>query len=72
MGTTTAAIMGSLVINLMLGLLIATVFSVSLPATAAESTGCPARAAAHSRPVPAQPAGPGRRYIVAVRMGWAI
>ncbi len=72
MRTTTWAILGSLVINLVLGLLIATVFSVSPPATAAESTGCPAHAATQSRQAPAQPARSGHRYIVAVRMGWAM
>ncbi len=72
MRTTTWAILGSLVINLMLGLLIATVFSVSRPATAAEPTACSAHAASHSRQAPAQPARPGHRYIVAVRMGWAM
>jgi hypothetical protein len=64
--------MGSLVINLMIALLIATVFSVPPPATAAESTGCSAHPAAHARPAPVQPARPNHRYIVAVRMGWAM
>jgi hypothetical protein len=72
MRTTTWAIMGSLVINLVIGLLIATVFSVSPPVTAAESTGCATHSAAHARPVPTQPARPTHRYIVAVRMGWAL
>jgi hypothetical protein len=72
MRTTTWAILGSLVINLMLGLVIAAVFSVSPPATAAESTECSARAAVHSRQAPAQPARSGHRYIVAVRMGWVM
>jgi hypothetical protein len=72
MRTTTWAIMGSLVVNLMIVLLIATVFSVPPSATAAESTGCSAHAAAHARPAPVQPARPNHRYIVAVRMGWAM
>ena len=72
MRTTTWAIMGSLVTNVMIALLIATVFSVSRPATAAELTGCSAHAAAHARPAPVQPARPNHRYIVAVRMGWAM
>jgi hypothetical protein len=72
MSTATWAIMGSLVINLMIALLIAAVFSMPPPATAAESTGCAAHAAAHAQPAPAQPARPNHRYIVAVRMGWAM
>jgi len=64
MRTRTWAMLGSLVINLMLGLAVAAVFSASPPAMAAA-------AAAHTRPAPAQPARPGHRYIVAVRMGWA-
>jgi hypothetical protein len=63
--------LGSLVINLMLGLAVATVFSASTPALAAAAPACPANAAAHTRPAPAQPARPGHRYIIAVRMGWA-
>jgi hypothetical protein len=47
------------------------VFSVSPTATAADLARCPAHSAAHTAPVTAQPARPGHRYIVAVRMGWA-
>jgi hypothetical protein len=72
MRTTTWAILGSVVINLMLGLVIAAVFSVSPPLKAAESTECSAHAPTHSRQAPAQPAPSGHRYIVAVRMGWAM
>ena len=72
MRATTWAILGSLAINLMLGLAIATVFSVSPPAMAAELPGCSAHAAAPARQAPAQPARTGHRYIVAVRMGWAM
>ncbi len=72
MRTTTWAILGSLVINLMLGLVIAAVFSVSPPAKAAASTKCSAHAAVHTPQAPAQPARSGQRYIVAVRMGWAM
>ncbi len=72
MRTTTWAILGSLVINLMLGLVIAAVFSVSPQAKAAEATECSAHAAVNPRPAPAQPAHSGHRYIVAVRMGWAM
>jgi hypothetical protein len=71
MQTRSWAIFGSLLINLMLGLAIAAVFSVSPTATAADLARCPAHTAAHAAPVTAQPARPGHRYIVAVRMGWA-
>ena len=71
MRMTTWAILGSLVLNLMLGLVMAAVFSVS-PATAAESAQCAVHGAAPTRQAPAQPARPGHRYIVAVRMGWAM
>jgi hypothetical protein len=72
MRTMTWAILGSLAINVMLGLAIATVFSVSPPAKAAELPGCSTPASAHTRPAPAQPARSGHRYIVAVRMGWVM
>ena len=72
MRTVTWAILGSLGINLMLGLVIAAVFSVSPPAMAAESPACSTHAAAPARQAPAQPARSGHRYIVAVRMGWAM
>ena len=71
MRTRTWAMLGSLVINLLLGVAVAAVFSVSRPAVAAAAPACPANAAAHARPAPAQQARPGHRYIVAVRMGWA-
>jgi hypothetical protein len=72
MRTMAWGILGSLAINLMLGLVIATVFSVSPPAKAAELPGCSAQAAVHAGQAPAQPARSGHRYIVAVRMGWAM
>jgi hypothetical protein len=72
MRTATWGILGSLGINLMLGLVIAAVFSLSPPVKAAELLRCSAQAAAHTPQAPAQPARPGRRYIVAVRMGWAM
>jgi hypothetical protein len=72
MRATTWAILGSLAINLMLGLAIATVFSAAPSAMAAELPGCSAHAAAPARQAPAQPARTGHRYIVAVRMGWAM
>ena len=71
MRTRTWAMLGSLGINLMLGVAVAAAFSASLPALAAASTACPANHAAQTRSAPAQPARSGRRYIVAVRMGWA-
>jgi hypothetical protein len=72
MSATTWAILGSLAINLMLGLVIATVFSVSPPAMAAEVPGCSTHTPAPARQAPAPPARSGPRYIVAVRMGWAM
>jgi hypothetical protein len=78
MRTATWAIVGSLAINLMLGLVIATVFSVSSPLKAAEPRRCSEHSTAHASqapaapPAPAQPARPSHRYIVAVRMGWAL
>ena len=71
MRTRTWAMLGSLLINLMLGVVVATVISVSRPAIAAAAPACPASQAAHARPAQTQPARSGRRYIVAVRMGWA-
>ena len=72
MRMTTWAILGSLLINLMLSLALAAVFSVTPAANAAELPGCSTQATPHTRPAPAQPARPGHRYIVAVRMGWAM
>jgi hypothetical protein len=72
MRTASWAILGSLCINLVLGLVIASVFSVSRPVNAAELLRCSPRATAHAPQAPVRPAQPGRRYIVAVRMGWAM
>jgi hypothetical protein len=71
MRTATWAILGSLCITLMLGLVITAVFSLSPPVKAAELLRCPSHAAAHAPQAPAQPPRSGHRYIVAVRMGWA-
>jgi hypothetical protein len=71
MRTTAWAMLGSLVITLVLGGVIAAVSSL-YPAAAAQSSACPAHAAAPNRQAPAQPARSGHRYIVAVRMGWAL
>jgi hypothetical protein len=77
----TWAVIGSLLINVMLGLAIAAVFSVSPPAQASEPQGC-AHAAVQAGHNPAEPgrapAAPGRAvsrhdgYLTAARMGWAI
>lgn len=75
MKTKTWAAFGSLMINLMLGLAIAAVFSAAPLARADQLRVCAAHAAAHTRATPAQPApsAPARKsHIVAVRMGWAI
>lgn len=76
MKTKSWAAFGSVMINLMLGLVIAAVFSVAAPkAHAGEARGCAAHAAAHARSAPAQtaPVAPVHKsHIVAVRMGWAI
>ncbi len=72
MRTTGWAILGSLVISLMLGLVIAAVFSASPPAGAAQTAQGPAHAAPAGHAAPTPPAHPGHRYIVAVRMGWAM
>ena len=69
------AILGSLGINLMLGLVIAAVYSGSPPVKAEELQRCSTPAATHAPhtpPAPAKPARSGHRYIVAVRMGWAL
>jgi hypothetical protein len=76
MKMTTWAVLGSLVINLMLAMVIAAVFSVAPQAHAAEQQGCSAaHAAVHVKQAPAHaaPAPSGRGgYLVAVRMGWAM
>ena len=72
MRMTSWAILGSLVINLTLALVMASLFSASLPARATESAQCSTHPAAPTRQAPAPPARSGHRYIVAVRMGWAM
>ena len=73
MTTTWAAVLGSLLITLMLGLAIVTVCGVT-PAALAEA--CPAKQAARqskSTSAPKAPATTTRHgYLIAVRMGWAI
>jgi hypothetical protein len=74
MKMTAWAVLGSLLLNLMLGLLVAAVFSVA-PAGAAELHRCTgAHSAVPARPAPA-PSAPARShhsYLVEARMGWAI
>jgi hypothetical protein len=67
---TTWAVLGSLLINLVLALLVAAVFSVALPARAAERAQCAGRTL-HATQTPARPALV-HGYLVAVRMGWAV
>lgn len=68
MKTTTWAMFGSLLVNLMLGLLVAAVFSVAPVAQATEVGGahCP-----HAKQAPARAPAPAHRgYLVEARMGW--
>jgi hypothetical protein len=74
MKMTAWAVLGSLLINLVLGLLVAAVFSVA-PVGAAELHGCgAAHSPVHARPGPAPsaPARSHRSYLVEARMGWAV
>jgi len=70
MRVTTWAVLGSLLINLVLGLLVAAVFSVTPPARAAERTPCAVGRTTHTTQTPDRPALVHRGYLVAVRMGW--
>src|ERR1700694_4462693 len=70
MRVTTWAVLGSLLINLVLGLLVAAVFSVA-PARAAERAPCAGGHAVHTTQTPDQAAPGHRGYLVAVRMGGA-
>src|SRR5882672_1697363 len=67
MRVTSWAVLGSLLINLVLALLVAAVFSVAPPARAAERAPC---ALGHPAPTPDRPALVHHGYLVAVRMGW--
>jgi hypothetical protein len=69
MRVTTWAVLGSLLINLVLGLLVAAVFSVA-PARAAERAPCSGGHPVHTTPTPDRPT-PVHGYLVAARMGWA-
>jgi len=68
--TTAFGVVGSVAVNLMLGLIIAAVFSVTPPVQAKEVLAqCPEQAAAsasHTTPVHQHQGG----HLVAVRMGW--
>lgn len=70
MKVTTWAVLGSLLINLVLGLLVAAVFSVAPSARAAERAPCAVGRAMHATQTPDRPAAVHRGYLVAVRMGW--
>jgi len=64
------AVAGSLLANLVLGLLVAAAWSVAGPAQAGEPAHCAGqRAVQPSRPSP--PATHRHGYVVAARMGWA-
>jgi hypothetical protein len=67
------ALAGSLLINLVLGLLVAAALSVYAPAQAAEAARCAKHAVQPSR-APERTSTPTthhRGYVVAARMGWA-
>jgi hypothetical protein len=65
------AVLGSLLINLVLALLVAAVFSVAPSARAAERAACAPGHPVHAMQTPDKPAPVHRGYLVAVRMGWA-
>jgi hypothetical protein len=68
------ALAESLLINLVLGLLVATALSVESPAQAAEPTHCATQRAAQPSRAPERASAPAthhRGYVVAARMGWA-
>ena len=69
--TTTWAVLGSLTINLVLGCIIALVFSAAPAVQAAEVPAGTAKAPATPVAAPAPQGGKKDSYIVAVRMGWA-
>jgi hypothetical protein len=69
--TTTWAVLGSLAINLVLGCIVALVFSVAPAVQAAEAPHPAAGAPATPAPTPAGDGSKKDDYLVAVRMGWA-
>jgi len=68
--TTAVGIMGSIVINLMLGIVIAAVFSVAPAVQAREVAQCPAQHPQHATSQPDAERGRSGGHLVAVRMGW--
>jgi hypothetical protein len=75
MKTKTWGVFGSLAVNLILGLVIAALFSVAPAARAGEQRACAEHAATHAGPSAARPAPPAPSrpsHLVAVRMGWAM
>ena len=70
MKSTTFGVVGSLVINLMLGLIVAAVFSVTPAAQAREVAQCPMEHAAQPANAPAVERPHAGGHLVAVRMGW--
>jgi hypothetical protein len=68
--TMAVGVLGSVVINMMLALLVAALFSVTPAAQAGEVAQCPA---GHVEAVMSRPAAENERadgHLVAVRMGW--
>jgi hypothetical protein len=70
MKTTTFGVVGTLVINLMLGLSVAAVFSVTPTAQAHEVAQCAMEHAAQPASAPAPEHTHAGGHLVAVRMGW--
>lgn len=71
MRVTSWAVLGSLLINLVLALLVAAVFSVAPPARAAERAPCALGHPVHTTQTANRPILVHRDYLVAARMGWA-
>jgi hypothetical protein len=71
MRVTSWAVLGSLLINLVLALLVAAVFSVAPPAHAAEHAACALGHPVHTTQTANRPILVHSDYLVAVRMGWA-
>jgi hypothetical protein len=69
--TTTWAVFGSLAINLVLGCIVALVFSVAPVAQAAELPQSAPSAPATPAPAPPKDDSKKDSYLTAVRMGWA-
>ncbi len=69
--TKTWAVFGSLAINLVLGCVVALVFSIGPAVQAAEAPHPAASAPATPAPPPTQEGSKKDDYLVAVRMGWA-